>query len=99
MAIIKGAGIVYTDAIPTHTPEAGTHSEVALDINTFTLYIYDRDDAEWKFAARAGSMPTNIYGPYVDDDEAIADGRVAGDLYTVAAGNDAIPEGVIKIVQ
>jgi len=37
-----------------------------------------------------------VYGPYVDDDAAIADGLVAGQLYTVAAGNDAIPAGTIK---
>lgn len=41
---------------------------------------------------------TMIYGPYVDDAAALADGRTAGDLYVIAAGNDAIPEGVIKIV-
>jgi hypothetical protein len=37
-----------------------------------------------------------VYGPYVDDAEAIADGRVVGELYEVAPGNDAIPAGVIK---
>lgn len=51
--IQKGAGIVYTDGVPTHTPEAGSHSEVAIDVNTFTLYIYNRDVPEWRQAARA----------------------------------------------
>lgn len=37
-----------------------------------------------------------VFGPYVDDTAALSDGRNIGDLYIVAAGNDAIPAGMIK---
>lgn len=43
-----------------------------------------------------GTNFLQVYGPYVDDDAAIADGLVVGQLYTVATGNDAIPAGTIK---
>jgi len=37
-----------------------------------------------------------VFGPYVNDAAAIADGLTVGQLYTVAPGNDSIPAGVIK---
>jgi Protein of unknown function (DUF3168). len=43
-----------------------------------------------------GTNFLQVYGPYVDDDAAIADGLVVGQLYTVATGNDTIPAGTIK---
>lgn len=36
---------------------------------------------------------------YVDDAAAILGGLVAGEFYRVAAGNDAIPKGLIKQVE
>lgn len=44
----------------------------------------------------SGPNFVQVWGPYVDDAAAIADGRVVGDLYVVDVGNDAIPAGVIK---
>lgn len=44
----------------------------------------------------SGPNFVQVWGPYVDDAAAIADGRVIGDMYVVDVGNDAIPAGVIK---
>jgi hypothetical protein len=44
----------------------------------------------------SGANFLQVYGPYVDDTAAIADGRTLGQLYIVDSGNDAIPAGVIK---
>ena len=44
----------------------------------------------------SGNNFIQVFGPYVDDDAAIADGLVPGQLYTIATGNDAIPAGAIK---
>lgn len=53
------------------------------------LLIWDAGDSRWK---------SWTLSKYVDDTAAIADGLEAGDIYVVDKGNDAIPEGVLKIV-
>lgn len=44
----------------------------------------------------SGDNFIQVFGPYVDDGAAMADGLTTGQLYVVAPGNDAIPAGIIK---
>lgn len=53
-------------------------------------------DFDGQIVIPSGPNFLQVFGPYIDDTAAIADGRTAGDLYIVDAGNDAIPAGVIK---
>jgi hypothetical protein len=53
-------------------------------------------DYDGELVIPSGDNFIQVFGPYVDDDAAIADGLTTGQLYVVAPGNDAIPAGIIK---
>lgn len=53
-------------------------------------------DYDGELVIPSGDNFIQVFGPYVDDDAAIADGLTTGQLYIVAPGNDAIPAGIIK---
>ena len=56
----------------------------------------DKDLLVWN--ATANRWQAYTLTRYVDDAAAIADGKASGDIYIVDAGNDAIPAGVLKVV-
>lgn len=53
-------------------------------------------DYDGELVIPSGDNFIQVFGPYVDDDAAMADGLTTGQLYVVAPGNDAIPAGIIK---
>ena len=42
--ILKGAGIVYTNGVPTHIPRISTESEIAINISNGLIFVVSIPD-------------------------------------------------------
>jgi hypothetical protein len=82
--------------LPDDTEVVGIWGRPILDTVPTTGQVLKYNGTAWLPATdnlTASSLPT-----YTNNAAAIADGRVAGDLYVVAAGSDTDPPGTIKRV-
>lgn len=53
--ILKSAGIIYFSGVPNRTPSVGKESEVAVDVATGTIYVWDRTLSGWIAQGTGGS--------------------------------------------
>jgi len=53
--ILKSAGIIYFNGVPNRTPSVGKESEVAVDVATGTIYVWDRTLSGWVAQGTGGS--------------------------------------------
>jgi hypothetical protein len=53
--ILKSAGIIYFNGVPNRTPSVGKESEVAVDVATGTIYVWDRTLSGWVAQGTGGA--------------------------------------------
>ena len=66
--IEKGSGVLYTNGVPSHTPDTLTEAEIAINFATGYWYEYSRDSAAWLKAGyrvqeKSGACGAPTYTP------------------------------------
>lgn len=79
--IYKGAGICYTDSIPSFTPDTLYGCELSFSSRFEKLYYWDRDLTAWQEITTAGGVGSgNASTSYIYSTSTITDSQVADSL-------------------
>ncbi len=61
--ITKGAGIMYTPSVPTHTPRLASDSEVAINLDNGYTYQWNRTTNQWQIRGEGIDIQNDTFAP------------------------------------
>jgi hypothetical protein len=61
--ITKGAGIIYTPSVPTHTPRLASDSEVAINLTNGYTYQWNRTISQWQIRGEGIDIQNDTFAP------------------------------------
>lgn len=63
--ITKGAGIIYSPSVPTHTPRLASDSEIALNLSNGYTYQWNRTISQWQIRGEGIDIQNDTFAPTV----------------------------------
>jgi hypothetical protein len=61
--ITKGAGIIYTPSVPTHTPRLASDSEVSINLTNGYTYQWNRSVSQWQIRGEGIDIQNDTFAP------------------------------------
>lgn len=61
--ITKGAGIIYTPSVPTHTPRLASDSEFAINLTNGYTYQWNRAISQWQIRGEGIDIQNDTFAP------------------------------------